>query len=243
MSIHPFKIAGLLLLAGNVYGAIAFDAAASNGTPSANPVTWTHTCTGSNLVLYVGVDVHIPLGGSITSASYNGVAMTLIISTQGSNGVSNTGFLNGIFYLANPATGAHTVSVSFAGGAASAEGGSISLTGVDQTTPVDASSCTTSVTGEPSVTLTTIANNSWALDNVDSFSGTATVGAGQTAQWNNALNSGSSIGPITPAGATTMTWSGLSVGWAQCAASFCPVGCTVASAKGDPLYLLMHGSD
>jgi hypothetical protein len=47
----------------------------------------------------------------------------------------NTGFVQ-MFYLKAPATGAHTVQVTLSGGTADLEGGSVSFTGVDQTTPV-----------------------------------------------------------------------------------------------------------
>jgi hypothetical protein len=247
VSIHPLKIAILLFSMPIVsHGAIAFDAAASQAVTSASPITWTHTTTGSNRVLFIGVDLQIPLGGSISGATYNGTAMTLIISTTGSNGVSNSSFIDSIFYLIAPATGANTVSVTFTGSGASGVGGSISLTGVDQSIPLDSFGCAIFSSGTPSNTITTVADSSWGLDSVSSFSGTFSgAGANQTIRWNNALNSGSSIGPISPSGATTFTWSGLSVGWADCAASFCPVGCTVAAStlKDSMDMLLMRGTD
>jgi hypothetical protein len=47
----------------------------------------------------------------------------------------NAGFVQ-MFYLKAPAPGAHSVEVSVSGGNADVEAGSVSFTGVDQTTPV-----------------------------------------------------------------------------------------------------------
>lgn len=248
MPIHPYKVILTILVMLPIwslcYGEIAFDAA-SSVTPLSltSPVTWSHTVAGSETLLFVGVILKTPLGGTISGVTYNGTSMTLIDSLDGNNIVSNSGFKNSIYYLVAPAAGSNTVSVSFTGTGASAAGGSISLTGVHQTNPLDNHACNGSTTGDASVTITPVYNRTWALDNVDIFSGTPTAGASQTARWNNAFNSGSTIGPIRPPAATTFSWTGLTAGWVDCAATFVPSVGYQLDVTDDPMLLLMTGRD
>lgn len=248
MPIHTHKIILAAILLGLTiksisYGAIAFDAAASI-TPLSlvSPVTWSHTVSGAETLIFVGVILKIPLGGSISGVTYNGTSMTLIDTMDGSNIVSNSGFRNSIYYLTNPTTGSNTVSVSFTGTSASAAGGSISLTGVHQTNPLDNHNCNADTTGDATVSITPVNNRTWALDNVDIFSGTPTAGSAQTARWNNAFNSGSTIGPIRPPAATPFSWTGLTTGWVDCVATFVPSVGYQLDVTDDPMLLLMTGS-
>lgn len=75
---------------------IALDTTSHNAGPSG-----THTCTGSQLGLFVFTVMD---AGFATGCQYAGVQMTLITTIS----TTVTGYL---FFLANPSTGAHTVSV------------------------------------------------------------------------------------------------------------------------------------
>ncbi len=129
---------------------VAFDAVgpAGGGGAGSSPVpaspgsvTWAHVCTGSELVLYVGVfvgtNVHADSDFTITGVTYNSVSMTQVGSTVHSGG-STTGCIR-LYRLIAPATGSNTVSVNytFVNGTTNDAlgGGSVSFTGVNQSTP------------------------------------------------------------------------------------------------------------
>lgn len=98
-----------------------------------DPVTWSHTCTGTNLVLYVFVSPSFSNTPVPTGVTYNGVAMTALPSSP------TTGDLQGDklwgWYMINPPTGAHTVSVSMSPQSQYLTAFSISYTNQDQVTP------------------------------------------------------------------------------------------------------------
>lgn len=245
MSIHTNKVIALILLIPKVsLGAIAFDATASNFTaPPGSSISWTHTCTGSQLVLYVGVNVK-GVGSGTTGVTYNSVAMTLIGTRSYASGNGEVTH----WYLINPATGANTIVVTFAAASSGGEAGSISLTGVDQTSPLDANNCNSGIGTAASVAVTTVADNAWVLDIFGQLTGSTSEapGGSQTLRWDRsevtAGGGGSSQGPITPPASTTMSWSIFASSfWAECATSFKPF---VASVQlEDPNLLLMRGTD
>lgn len=133
--------------------AIAVDANGGNGGASG---TWSHTCTGSNLFLFVSTVGSVGVD-DVTSVTYNGVAMTKIASALTVGDRYSTGW-----YLTNPATGANNVVMSSFG--VGAAGCSTSYTGVAQTSPIE-SSTTAVFTGQTTGTtsLTSANANNWAL--------------------------------------------------------------------------------
>lgn len=157
--------------------AIAFDAKTAATTNVLTSLTYSHTCTGSDRILFVTATGN--QGPTATmSATYNGVSMTAIGPSIDSIG---TGVPTYVWYLVNPASGANNVVVtsSVIGISTSA----ISYTGVAQTSPIDVSNTTayntTSTSYSKSVTTTT--NNCWLLATVRCASGQAmTAGANTT---------------------------------------------------------------
>src|SRR5581483_711212 len=105
------------------------------GVSSGSTLSWSHTVgTGSGLLLTVGVTVGKSNDKTVTvGVTYNGVAMQSAGLVHSNN--RNTGYVQ-LFYLVAPATGAHTVQVTLTGGTASIEAGSVSFTGVNQSTPI-----------------------------------------------------------------------------------------------------------
>lgn len=138
--------------------AIAFDAATSGGTlaSSPGPLEWSHTCTGSNGILFVLVTN----GSTVpTGVTYNGVALTKDVERLNWIGGDDIS----IWRLNGPASGANTVSVSWSGNQ-TVSGYSQSYTGAAQTGQPDAtgsnsSASTTSLT----VNTTTVADNCWIV--------------------------------------------------------------------------------
>lgn len=116
--------------------AVAFDAvgpsaagANAGNNQTATTLTWSHTCTGTNLYLVVGASAGSAAAATGTmTATYNGVAMTVINAARSNNAGAGIGKVF-LFGLANPATGANNV-VLTSSAAATLSGGSSSYTGV-----------------------------------------------------------------------------------------------------------------
>ena len=209
----------LLLAVSPAWAQIAFDTT-SNSTPqlATTSYSWSHTCNGSDRVLIVGLSM-FGAGNTATAVTYNSVNMTKVVRHEHS-----PAFVAEQWRLIAPDTGANTIAVTLTSSSDSF-GGATSWTGVDQTTPVEASAgngggLNTTVT----VSVTTITANAWVVDSGSSnlVSATFTVGAGQTERWN-ALSGiwagGSTEGPVVTPASTTMSWtiSGASKNWATTA--------------------------
>lgn len=235
-------LALLLFIASPMYAAIAHDADSHTDGGTSATFNWSHTCTGSNLVLMVFVGIiDTGLHPTVSGITYNGVALTHVVA---SNNYGTSSNYADYWYIKNPTTGANSIAVTLSSAPnIQVFGGGISLTGVDQTNPIDAFNTSNSAGGNcpgacPSVTVTTVANNAFIVDGViDNGPDQAnyTKGASQTVSWNfnNAGVTRSAQGSyttaaVTPAGATAMTWTG-STGsaWAQVGVSLKP-----ASAGG-----------
>jgi hypothetical protein len=232
----------ILLPAMPVRAQIALDAQSSYQTSSAgSSFTWNHTCTGSNLVLVVGVQVHYPVG--ITSVTYNGVAMTLIGTVQDPDGGED----QGLYYLAGPATGTNAVVVNLGSSLTFALGGAVSLTGVSQSTALDATNQVGYLsTTSPSVNIVTVASGAWVVDEIDEaqnnliFSPVSPQNSAWfSGQYTNLQGGMSYYGPISPAGSFTDGWSvttGAPLNGGIIVASFAPAsgGATVRYCHGHP---------
>ena len=175
--------------------AIAFDSSASGGS------SWSHTCNGSNRILFVTTTSDS--SGGVTGVTYNGVSMTLEFG----------GGYHKIWKLINPASGANTVSITHSG---SAQGVSSSYTGVSSTGNPEASASKNSGSSVTTIThsVTTITDNDWVVASCwyDTSSASQTAGTGSTQR---SVRSGSasyaSVGLYdngsakTPAGSVSMT--------------------------------------
>jgi hypothetical protein len=151
-------------LSGNdASAAIAFDATSNNGAENnVSSVSWSHTSTGSDLLLFIGVpttDITASVG--VDTITYNSVTATEIREDKHEAGNDNP--MSSIWYLKAPSTGANTVSVTLDDTADHTGAGSITLTGVDQTTPLDAHNGGT-FSNDPTVTVATVAENNWVID-------------------------------------------------------------------------------
>lgn len=204
------------------YAAIAFDAFTDS---AANINSFSHTSTGSNLVLVVGASYNDG-SESITGITYNGVALTKIRRDTTGAPVDIT---TELWYLKAPATGANTVAITYTNNPTQRRHWAMTLTGIDQTTPLDAQNGGIGTAATISTVVTTVADNAWVVDSVMyNETDVLTVGAGQTQRLNAVQGTtkrlASHEGPKTPAGAVTMSWTGASGvdDWAISAASFAP---------------------
>ena len=220
---------------------IALDATSNSasGLGAVSSYSWTHTVgTGlSNSILIVGVTVEKSSGFEASTVTYNGVSLTKKVGV----GTGTSQMKASLWYLLNPPSGAHTAQVTLSGtvGTDGAAGGAISLSGVDQTTPMPTTNSKAG-TGTPSQSITTTNANSWTVDamSFDSASTKTTTGSGQTRRWAVAADGMSGQGSTiatTTAGSYTMSWSG-SDNYAVAIAEVKPVSstpsCTVSVNNG-----------
>lgn len=167
-------------------------------------ITWSHTTgTGTNRFLLVTCAAD---GGTVSSVTYNGVALT---KGPGVTGMETT--RNEIWYMVNPPSG--TFNVVFSNSANEGlVGCSISFTGVDQANPLG-----TPATSNPTVkaandflTVTTFPGD-MAVDVITLDDTKATVGAGQTVRYNpdpcaNGFTAGATSTKAAVGSTTTMSW-------------------------------------
>ena len=139
---------------------VAFDAVgpgASGTSINGSSLSWDHTVTttGSNLLLAVGVAVGVSPDTRTVAVTYNGVPMISAAKVHSNN--QTQGFVE-LFYLTAPAPGTHPVQVTLAGGTAFIQAGSVSFTGVSQTTPVRNITTAVGAGTAPSVTVASSAS-------------------------------------------------------------------------------------
>jgi hypothetical protein len=152
--------------------AVAFDAASTNG--GAGSITQAHVCTGSGLILLVGI---IDWTGADANAltvnpQYNGSAMTLL-----GTHAFNTARVE-IWYLVNPTTGTHNITYSNSTPEAMVAG---SFNGVDTSSPFGTVSGNTGNSSTPSSSAITIPTGDMMVDFLAILCGAgATVGSGFT---------------------------------------------------------------
>lgn len=221
--------------------AVAHDASVSPpGTAiagGASPQTWSHTCTGSDLALYVPIG-SLNSADQPTTVTYNSVALTKIKTLTTADGR-----IIDVWRLVGPSTGANTVSISGWSGNADIVASSSSFTGVHQTVPEGTIGTTTATATSVSQNVVSSDSDEMIFDAVVYGRGGATnpfitEGAGQTLRW--AARSRSGVGGLNagsstePGGATrTMSWSAVaSDNWASVAFAVLPV----AAAAGNPWY-------
>lgn len=164
--------------------AIALDTANSGASTSTSPLTWSHTTTGSNPLIFIGPGGVGTGAVSISAVTYNSVSA---IKANSQNASNSTHFaIAATWLLGSCATGANTVSISFSGTAANMAAGATSFSGVQSNSVADASGGTTgTTTGAQSLTITTVAANCWvvACGVGGGLSPTFTT-ATQTERWN-----------------------------------------------------------
>lgn len=235
----------LISLKPAVTAGITFDAASNSTYQTAQSTySWSHTCTGSNRYLTVGISMLSVGGSSVTGITYSGIALSLIKAQASGAGAIRSE----LWGLVAPATGSNTIAVTLSASLDSAAG-AVSYTGVEQTTPYEAANSATATNvgaADATVNVTTIANNDWTFDNVATDDTAITVGAGQTSRNNvtGTLGSGamSSEGPKTPAGSVTMSWTNVDAlkTWAIVAAGLRPVAAGTAPPIRGPFDTRDH---
>ena len=186
--------------------ALAIDTStgASDLTGSATSLTWSHTCTGSDLVLFVSAATN---GNSdrISGITYNGVAMTRV-PTNGFVGDGSTQPVSSyMYYLINPATGAHNVVISVPGNSSNISGDSMSYTGAYQVSQPDSSAKNNGSGATLALTTTVVASGCWLLSTFMNLNARSAPG-GTTGRGANGMTVDSN-GTVST-GSNTHTWGG-----------------------------------
>lgn len=220
----------------SIYGEYAaeplFDAAssASVSTPAASSLTFSHTVTATRGRRLVVVGVNWVGAETVSTVTYAGTALTRL------GGAANTTTKSDIWYLKAPATGANNVVVTLSAAQTEWAAGAVSVTGVDQTTPLGSiATATGSDLNTMTLAVTTIARD-LVIDSLcvnNNFTLSATVGAGQTQRWNVVLNTDQRLGlgstEIATTTSTTMSWSPV---WGSGSGTWASAGVGIRGSAG-----------
>lgn len=211
--------------------AIAYDNKTSGGVAqTASSLTVSHVVSGSNTLLLVLVEWYNSTSVTISGVTYAGTSMTQL-RTDTVTVTGSTTLTTAIYYLVAPTSGTNNIVASFSS-LVSAQLAGLSLTGVDQSSPIDAHNGTTGSTSSLSISVTSVADNAWGASiGGDQPGRTLTTGSSQTEIFNG--SSGNSVaaagykGPFSPAGSQTFSYSANASGvWAISAVTIAPAAVT-----------------
>lgn len=189
--------------------AIAFDAATNGGyTSSGTSRVFSHTTTGSNVYLLVGSWTRSSGANAVTGITYNGVSMTALGTEVTPADNSGTEYIRFWGLAVGTGVGAANVSISCPTGMESIVF-AISYTDCSQTGQPDATSNQSKTLQTNTVcTVTTVANNSYAVVLARNQGGAGTAGTNATFRVNGLSSSGTGCfdrGTLSPAGAYSLT--------------------------------------
>lgn len=218
------------LLSDKIYSmAIAFDASAFSSWTTGTSHTLSHTCTGSNGILFWST-LSLSSSDIVTWVTYNWVSMTRI------DYIWWTWEWIYLYYLLNPATGANNI-VATTSSSVTMYAESSSYTGVKQSWQPDSTWRSVYATqANMSTSTTTVADNSWIVW-VFRSSAAQTAAAWTTLRaWvNTTIQIGDSNWAKTPPWSYSL-WTTFSSAWcAQIVASFSPF---VTASTTSPAFLL-----
>ncbi len=202
--------------------ALAFDAYVGNDFGNTSSQTLSHTCTGSNRFLLVGIGHNGDSSDLVTGVTYNSVSMTRV-----GTDLATGSFRVYLYYLINPASGTHDVVVSMSA-ASFTKVAATSYTGALQSGQPDSSGSNHASAATTMTTSTTVvAANSWVVgfignDNNNALSASTGVNASRGQISNSYYFGDSNAGQS--AGSYGMTWT--------CSAQ--KLACVVASISPDP---------
>ena len=209
--------------------AIAFDVATDGGSTTGTSLTFSHTCTGSDLVLFVGILSAVG-ADNVTGVTYSGVAMTRVeIRNE-----ATPNRVNYLYMLVGPATGANNVVIS-SGSSQFIAGVAASYTGAAQSGQPDANTNNYGAgAGSPFATsLASVADNCWhilcATQNAGAITG-AGAGTTQRILQSDYLGLYDANSAKTPPGSVTLNVTlAATANISTTMASFAPAGGSVAN--------------
>jgi len=190
---------------------VQFDAQSNSGVEvSATTKSWSHTVSGSNRLLLLGVVTELSRTVTATWTAAGQAAQALAHVTSSPQGTTGSRYAY-LLYLKNPTIGTGTIQVNLSS-SDNLKAGAVSLKEVHQTTTFG----TTVFVNTSGTTVTTGAiaseNTGMIVDVVAAASnyGASTPGGGQTAFWDTIAGTGNPSGSgsyKTGQTSTTMSWS------------------------------------
>jgi hypothetical protein len=185
-------------------GAPVVDSVISD-TSAVDSLSISHTTSGSQRLMLVGVSLDPQQNETVSSVTYNGTSLTFVGSATYSNDARAE-----IWRLIAPDTGTHDVVITFSDRLTyGAVAGVMTITGVNQTTPLGTFVGANGSSAGPATVDVSSATNELVFDTVSCETCTSlTVGGGQTERWNLSQSGQSAMGAgSTESGAATVTMS------------------------------------
>ncbi len=199
-----------LMSLSNVHAAIIPNNTSSATMSNTSSVTISHiTPSGANRLMMVGISAQ-QRAASVTSVTYNGVALTKLGNLSHSSQTRIE-----VWYLKNPSIGTFNVVVSNSQ-SDNAVVGVKTYSGVDLTTPFGTLSSAFGTSTTASVSVSSAVNELvFGVVGFNNGSTNITPGAGQTEYYDKTINSSIAGSASEKAGAAsvTMTWTSTSVSW------------------------------
>lgn len=206
------------------HNSVAFDAATSAREASGDGVvSVSHTSSGSDRGVFASQGA-VTFDGNLTSSSlsYGGAGMAEQWDLQDTgNFIGTSGYT-----LAGQSTGAQTVTGTLGSSAPYEQGlGIISMTGVDQSTPIGTPNTASGFSGTASVTVASVGSDDLVVDGVIWNGVIPTVGANQTQRFDTSAGDFLQHYGSTQSGADggVMSWTAFSSAWLIGAVAFKPV--------------------
>uniref|UniRef100_UPI0035664008 DUF4347 domain-containing protein n=1 Tax=Psychromonas sp. TaxID=1884585 RepID=UPI0035664008 len=207
----------------------------SSGTSIADNLTISHTTSGTDRLMLVGVSLNKGAGSAVTSITYNGDALTLVGSSSNGDAVAE------IWQLVNPDLGTYDVNILLNGKTDGNAAGVMTFTGVDQTSALGVfGSASGGSGGSASATISSASEELvFGIIAVDEDSNyDLAPGADQTEDWDLYPGKGINAGGSTKAGADDVElswgWSG-SDNWAAAGVSIKPSSNSAPVAVDDEI--------
>lgn len=218
---------------------VVFDAASSTSGTNVSSLSWTHTPSGTPSAVGVGT-MYWGTGSNRTVSSISYGSGNLTVAPGNPSGFNAQNDAATVWGLANPPSGAQTVTVTYSGSGCYPTAGAVTVTGSDTTTCYSNGNSGLGNSTSLSVTVTSATGELvFAIGGQDG-SPTTVLTAGQTSRFG-PLSSGDirSLGEtVDGAASVNMTISATnSARWAMAAASFKEAG---AAASG-PRRLTLLG--
>lgn len=202
---------------------VAFDAVGpssagfSSGT-ALTTYTWSHTVgAAANNCIIVCITLDNEANTDTATVKYGTTTLTLLDGPTQSGGGTGSGGYQAVYGAAGVATGTNTVTVTVTTGPQDITAGSISFTGVDQTTPFGTVASTTS---SKSVTVPSTTSGNYVVSFM-SAGNTITLPTGPTQAWLDNFQGGAGASTGNDAGvyeastgsSMTITWATTSTVW------------------------------
>lgn len=182
-TVHRLRLLAALFLSSlSLHATIAYDADTGATDTDGDPISFTHTPSGTPKAVLVFVEILGSTSDVISACTYGGVGMTKVATATDTSG--EAGYAAGFFLGASIPTGAQTVNCTIDSGTPLARAWAVTATAAADTELAGTTGfCTVSEDADnPSCTVTGIAGASWGASGLyyGGLTASATAGSGFT---------------------------------------------------------------